>query len=150
MRILLSFCHVSSVSCVPVPPLPSLALPLCAHPTGLLELHLVCLVVGASPIPARARSHFYATVWSKLDGSCPLVAAGACAQQLELQGTSGQAKGQRASSEPEEPQDEKLLFSLAVASALPWAGCSSEDAGTLCALPCSPAWWCLFSPAKPH
>lgn len=39
----------------------------------------------------------------------PLRAAGACAQQLELQGTLEQAKGQLASSEPEEPQDERLV-----------------------------------------
>lgn len=49
----------------------------------------------------------------------PLGAAGACVQQLELQGTLEQAKGQLASSEPEEPQDEKLLSSSSCCSTSP-------------------------------
>lgn len=39
---------------------------------------------------------------------------------------------------------------LAVAPAFPWTGCRDEHVATLSALTCSPAWWCFFSPAKPH
>lgn len=136
MRILLYFCHVSP--CVPFPPLPSLAVPLCAHHTrilGFTSLSPPCSVLEAIFCHSPEEIGWLLSLWWQ---QVP------CAQQLELQGTSEQAKGPLASSEPQDENSSPCPLAVA-----PWTGCRAEHVATL-GLAAELHMWLLSLPCPAH